>query len=258
MAAIKHILSLQRLTCFFAATCRESGARLNCLPSAANGCLLDNDSFRLAVSILLWHRACTTHRCWCDSSVDEYGLSHLSCHFSIGRLPRHTSLSYFIRRSLQSAGIPALLEPAGLDCGDGNRPDGIALFPYARGRSLVWDATCTDTFSPSNMIRSSIQARAAANESECRKRSKYASLTDRFDFQPITVETSGVFSESTLIFLQNLGSRISSAKGDVRERTWLTHLISMAVVRGNAISIAMSCRRSFLTQVWWLFLGLSV
>ena len=36
-----------------------------------------------------------------------------------------------------------------------------------------------------------------------------------------------------------------SANGDVRERTWLTQHISLAVVRGNAISIAMSHRCPF-------------
>ena len=52
-----------------------------------------------------------------------------------------------------------------------------------------------------------------------------------------------MFGESTLVFLRYVGSRIASAKGDVRERTWLLQRISLAVVRGNAIS--MSCRRSF-------------
>ena len=141
-----------------------------------------------------------------------------------------------------------LLQPAGLDFGDGNRPDGVTLFPYARWRSLVWDATCANTFRPSNIIRSVIQARAAANEAESIKLNKYASLTDSSDIQPIAVETSRVFGESALVFLRNLGSRIASAKGDVRERTWLTQRILLAIVRGNTISIAMSCRRSFLSQ----------
>ena len=70
----------------------------------------------------------------------------------------------------------------------------------------------TDTFGPSNMIRSTIQARTASNEAESRKRSKYASLTDRFDFQPIVVETSGVFGESTIVFLHNLGSRVGQGR----------------------------------------------
>ena len=181
------------------------------LPSAAIGCRLYNDSFCLAISILLGHCLSTPHHCRCGYSVDEYGLHPLSCGFSISQVPWHTAWKDVICRSLQSAGIPALHEPAGLD-----RDDGIAIFPYARGKSLVWDATCTDTFSPSNMIRSAIQARAASHLAESRKRSKYASLTDRSDFQPFAVETSRVSDESTLVFLRNLGSRNASAKGDVR------------------------------------------
>ena len=110
VTALKPILSQHRLACFVAATCKESGACLNCLPSTAIGCRLDNDSLRIAVSIRLGLRVSTPHRCRCGSKVDEYGLHPLYCRFSIGRLPRHTALYDVIRRSLQSAGIPALLE----------------------------------------------------------------------------------------------------------------------------------------------------
>ena len=118
------------------------------------------------------------------------------------RLPRHTALNDVILGSLQSAGIPALLQPAGLDHGGGYRPDGITLFPYARGKSLVLDGFCADTFRPSNMIYCAIQARAAASEAESRKLSNYASPTDRFDPQPTAVDTSGVFGESMTLPLQ--------------------------------------------------------
>ena len=161
VAALKPILNQHCLACFIAATCKETGAWLNCLPSTAIGYRLDNDSLRLAVSIRLGHRVCTRHRCRCGSKVDEYGLHPLSCRFSIGRLPRRTALNDVIRRSLQSAGNPVLLEPAGLDRGDGNRPDGITLFSYAREVPSL-DATCIDTFSPSYVIRCTIQARVAA------------------------------------------------------------------------------------------------
>ena len=163
VAVLKPVLRQHRLGCFVAATCKESGAWLHCLLSTAIGCRLDNDSFRLAVSIRLGLHVCAPHRCRCGSRVDEYVLYPLSCRIN---MPRHTALNDVIRRSLQSSGIQALLEPAGLDRGDDNRPDGITLFPYARGKSLVWEATCTDTFSPSNMIHTAIQASAAANESE--------------------------------------------------------------------------------------------
>ena len=72
------------------------------------------------------------------------------------------------------------------------------------------------------MIHSTIQARAADNEAESRKRSKYAPLRDRSDFQPIAVETSGEFGDSTLVFLHIMGSRIASAKGaNVADATYL-------------------------------------
>ena len=161
-------------------------------------------------------RVCTPHSCRCGSRVGEYVLCLVSCRFSIARLLRDAAFNDVIRRSFQTAGIPALLKPAGLDRGDGNRPDDIILFPYARGKSQVYDATCTDTFSTSNMIRSAIQPRAAANDAESRKLDKYAFPTDRFHFQPTAVGTSGVFGNSTLVFQRNMGSRMASVKGDVR------------------------------------------
>ena len=138
---MKPLLYQHHQTCFVAANCQESRAWSNCFPSATIGYRLDNESFRLAVSIRLGLRVCTPHHCRCGSRVDEYELHPLSCRFSIGRLPRNTARSDVIHISLQSAGIPAQLEPAGLDRGDGNRPDDVALFPYTRGNSLVWAAT---------------------------------------------------------------------------------------------------------------------
>ena len=64
-----------------------------------------------------------------------------------------------------------------------------------------------------------------------------------------------MFGESTPVFLHNLGSRIGSAKGDVRERTCLIQRISLANVSGNAISIAMSYHRSFSPRVMIIFVS---
>ena len=44
-----------------------------------------------------------------------------------------------------------MLEPSGLDRGDGKRPDGITVNPYSRGRCLIWDATCVNTFASSKL-----------------------------------------------------------------------------------------------------------
>ena len=174
--------------------------------------------------------------------MDRFALHTLSCRYSAGRIPRHAALNDIIRRALLAAGIPAQLEPAGLDRGDGKRPDGITIFPYTRGRCLVWDATCVDTFGPSHLTRSAIAAGSAASEAESRKTKKYADLAARFFFQPVAVETSCVLGPSTRDFLRDLGTKVAIAHNDVRERTWLLQRISLAVVRGNAHCVLSSSR----------------
>ena len=60
-----------------------------------------------------------------------------------------------IKRALQKAGLPSVLEPPGLD---GSRPDGITVFPFSGGRSLVWDCTCVDAFAGVHLNRSAMEA----------------------------------------------------------------------------------------------------
>ena len=42
-----------------------------------------------------------------------------------------------IKRALRKAGLPLVLESAGLDRGDGSSPDGITVFLFSGCRSLV-------------------------------------------------------------------------------------------------------------------------
>ena len=76
---------------------------------------------------------------------------------SAGRLPRHAHLNKVVRRDLASAGIPAVLEPVGLDRGDGKRPGDLILFPYSGGMCLTWDAACTDTFADSVLVQTAFK-----------------------------------------------------------------------------------------------------
>ena len=97
---------------------------------------------------------CAPHRCRYGADIGERGLRCLSCQLSAGRFPRH-EFNSAIKRGLATAGI---LEPAGLDRGDGRRPDGMTTFPYAEGKYLVWDASCVDTFSASPVKASAARA----------------------------------------------------------------------------------------------------
>ena len=134
--------------------------------------------------------------------MDTFGNHPLSCRFSAGRIPRHSALIDVVRRGLSAAGIPSMLEPSGLDRGDGKRPDGITAYPYSRSRCLIWDATCANTFASSNLKRAALASGSVADAAEVRKIAKYAELDRRFIFQPVAVETSGAMGNRRSSFFK--------------------------------------------------------
>ena len=152
-------------------------------------------------------------------------------------MPRHHLLNDVVKRSLQAAGVPSWLEPLGLDYRDGRKPDGLTVFPFSDGKNLAWDATCRDTFCKSAINETAHTPGAAANKAELLKRTLYSSLTDRYRFEPLAIETSGVYGKSSAKLVAEIGRRISGKTGDKRETAWLRQRLSMAVMRGNAASV---------------------
>jgi len=128
-------------------------------------------------------------------------------------------------------------EPPGLTRTDSKRPDGATLVPWARGRCLLWDATIPDTLAPSHLQRSAQLAGSAAAAAEVRKRQKYASLAVAHEFVPVVLETMGTWGSSGLVFINDLGRRISAVTGEQRATTFLKQRLSLAVQRGNAASV---------------------
>ena len=77
--------------------------------------------------------------------MHEFTLHNLSCRFSASRYTRHASINDIIQCALNAADFPSQLEPLGLIGRDGERFDGITVFPFAGGRFLIWDAICLNT-----------------------------------------------------------------------------------------------------------------
>ena len=238
LTALQEGSDQRRRACIEAAKQPHSGDWLSVIPSSATGTFLDDECLRYAVALRTGSRACEPYRCRCGRTVDMYGHHPLSCARSAGRFPRHAALNDVVKRALDSAGMHSVLEPVGLDRGDGKRPDGVTTFPYRRGRSLIWDVTCTDTFSTNVISTSATEPGHAARLAEDRKISKYSGLTTRYIFTPIAVETSGVIGPRTLTFLRELGQAITRRSGDPRETLWLFQRVSLAIVRGNFICLA--------------------
>ena len=207
------------------------------IPVPNLGTQLSPEELRIAIALRTGSKVCEKHRCRCGKIADENGFHLLSCHFSEGRLPRHTAINDIIFRALQSSATPAILEPTGLDRDRGTRPDGITIYPFSRGKALSWDATCVNTYAESSVNFTACTAGHAAKRAEERKRATYPGLVRTYRFEPIAIETSGVFGPSTKIIISEIGRRISEKSGDTRETSWLKQRLSIATQRGNAISI---------------------
>ena len=220
----------------------ESGSWISAIPVPSLGTNMSPDEIRVAIALRTGSRICENYVCRCGKNVDEFGFHLLSCHFNEGRHPRHAALNDIICRALKSAGVPSVLEPVGLNRGDGKRPDGITIFPFSQGKALCWDATCVNTYGESSINDSAVEVGSAAAKAEASKRSKYPDLVRRFRFEPVAIETSGVFGPSSKNIIYEIGKRISEKTGDKRETVWLKQRLSIATQKGNTLSILSSAK----------------
>ena len=147
--------------------------------------------------------AAPMHACrHCKELVNPLGRHGLSYRWSEGRHYRHSALNDIVCRALSSAHVPAVLEPSGLSRSDGKRPDGVTIAPWSSGKSLVWDATCLDTFALSHRSLAVHSAGKIAAKAEDLKSAKYVDLLSSHNFVPVTIETTGVFGPYTLSFVK--------------------------------------------------------
>ena len=225
-----------------AACSAHTAAWSQVVPVSSLGLHLDSETIRVAVCLRLGTPVSEPHRCRCGKNVDPLGHHGLSCTYNEGRLPRHANLNDVVKRALTAAGIPSWLEPVGLNRRNSTRPDGLTVFPFSGGRSLCWDATCVDTFAATNLPECTGRVGAAAEKAERLKRRKYSDLSMRHRFEPLAVETTGVFGPTSLKFVSELGSRVRQRTGERRETQWLFQRISLAVARGNAAAVLASGR----------------
>ena len=144
-----------------AAAALHSGAWLSAIPVECLGLLLPDDAVRVGVALRPGTRVQQPHCCRCGTMADAFGYHSLSCHRNPGRLPRHAALNDLVYRALAAAVLVAILEPQGLHRSDGRRPDGVTVFPFRRGRMLMWDATCVNTYAGTHLLDCASAAGAA-------------------------------------------------------------------------------------------------
>ncbi len=180
---------------------------------------------------------CVPHKCPCGGEVTARGYHGLKCRKSAGRHSRHAAANDVIARALRSAEVPCLPEPPGCSTSDGKRPDGLSLVIWARGKHLVWDFTCVDTFAPSYLSSRSTRPGAAAEAAQERKYKRYDFLRNRYFFVPVAMETTGVWGREGLRLMEAIGERVAVSTGEGRAKSYLIQRMSIAVQRGNVAAI---------------------
>ena len=90
---------------------KESGAWLNALPVSSLGTLLNSGSFGVAISLRVGADVCIPHSCRRGGRMNGRGLHGLPCKYSAVRFPRHSAMNDVVKRALQKAGLPSVLEP---------------------------------------------------------------------------------------------------------------------------------------------------
>ena len=81
------------------------------------------------------------------------------------------------------------------------------------------------------------RAGAVAEMAENRKSAHYTRLQSTHLFVPVSAETSGVFGEESLHFLRELARRVRDRTGESDAFQHLLQRLSVAIQRGNAISM---------------------
>ena len=199
---------------------------------------MTNDSIRIAVGLRLGAPLCIPHNCpLCGNPVDYSGVHGLSCCSSRGRIPRHTALNGIVHRALATANVPATLEPHGLCRGNGKRPDGKTITPWFRGKLLVWNVTCWDSFTPININLSSTGTGLLANHATAKKRRLYQELTTCHRFVPIAFESTDAFGKDALNFIREVAKRSRNITKDPLSYLKLCQQISVCIQFFNTASI---------------------
>ena len=113
----------------------------------------------------------------------------------------------------------------------------ITIVPWSKGKLIVWDATCPDTFAASHRRHATHGAGCVAGHTEGKKSEKYPHLAPTYQFKPVAIETSGAIRPSLRVFIRELGRRVALEIGEARSTSYLIQWLSVAIQRGNAAAV---------------------
>jgi len=175
-----------------------------------------------------------SHKCHCGSPVDARGLHSFVCYKAPGRSARHHALNDLVARSFSSAGV-SMTKRASRIIPVERKMTRWHLTGALAERQVVVLGHHGHLLTGRVTRRQSISPGSAAELAATRKEDKYVDLGARYIFEPIFIETLGVFNASARQLVADLGRRISINTGEAREASYLFQRIFVLVQRFNAV-----------------------
>ena len=93
------------------------------------------------------------------------------------------------------------------------------------------------TFAQGHYKDSARQVSFVATKAEAAKCQKYHDLQSSYHFQPVAIETTGMYGKFTAPFLSGLMNKLVDVSGGPRKLQWFHQHLSLAVAKGNAARI---------------------
>ena len=87
------------------------------------------------------------------------------------------------------------------------------------------------------MKDTSKQSGSAAEKAEKSKLAKYEEISKDYYMVPVAVETFGAWGPEGACLIKSIGKKIQDQTGEKRSTFYLFQSISMAIQRGNAVSV---------------------
>ena len=104
--------------------------------------------------------------------------------------------------------------------------------PWQAGKCMTWDVTAADTLAESYLQATSSSGGSASEGAANRKELKYQALARTHTFIPLAFETFGPINSKGVLFLNQLGRRLTANTGDLRETVFF---ISALVSNNSAL-----------------------
>ena len=213
------------LTRYKGVSCTGSGDWLNALPSSNVGLEMSDDCFRISTCLRLGATVVTECFCICGATNDKFGNHALACPNMRSRHTRHQTSNKALQEALKSAGVPSTLDPRGILRDDGNRPDGVSLLPWCRGRVVAF----THRLAHSNSRLVTSDRPEVATEAQYRKRGHYSALPEHTILESVAIETLGGIGKSSYDFLRTIGLRMKSLSAEPRSFAFLRKRLTFGI-----------------------------